>query len=77
VRTLYKEIKFCESVEELTQRIQEASIDKEKDKLQVLYWLKSEKSPAIKAIAKSLGHPRNTVQTWLGKYREEGLETEA
>ena len=25
-------------------------------------------------IAKSLGHHRNTVQTWLSKYREEGLE---
>jgi transposase len=63
-----------ESVEELTQRIKEATTIREKDKLQVLYWLKQEKAPTIKDIAKSLGHHRNTVQTWLSKYREEGLE---
>jgi hypothetical protein len=57
-----------ESAEELTQRIKEATTAREKDKLQVLYWLKQEKAPAIKVIAKSLGHHRNTVQTWLCKY---------
>ncbi|NCQ84766.1 MAG: hypothetical protein GPJ00_09815 [Microcystis aeruginosa W13-18] len=54
-----------ESAEELTQRIKEATTAREKDKVQVLYWLKQEKAPAIKVIAKSLGHHRNTVQTWL------------
>jgi transposase len=63
-----------ESAEELTQRIKEATTAREKDKLQVLYWLKQEKALAIKVIAKSLGHHRNTVQTWLSKYREKGLE---
>jgi hypothetical protein len=63
-----------ESAEELTQRIKEATTAREKDKLQVLYWLKQEKAPAIKVIAKSLGHHRNTVQTWLCKYLEEGNE---
>jgi hypothetical protein len=37
--------------EELTQRSKEASTAKEKDKLQVLYWLKQEKAPAIKVIS--------------------------
>jgi hypothetical protein len=59
-----------ESAEELTQRIKEAITAREKDKLP----LKQEKAPAIKVIAKSLGHHRNTVQTWLCKYLEEGNE---
>jgi len=36
-----------ESAEELTQRLKEATTAKEKDKLQVLYWLKQEKAPAL------------------------------
>ncbi|MGV2387809.1 MAG UNVERIFIED_CONTAM: hypothetical protein LVR29_04150 [Microcystis novacekii LVE1205-3] len=35
-----------ESAEELTQRIKESTTAREKDKLQVLYWLKREKAPA-------------------------------
>ena len=63
-----------ETAEELIQLIKLTTTDKEKDKLQVLYWLKQEKAPAIQTIAKSLGHHRNTVQIWLAKYREQGLE---
>ena len=63
-----------ESAEELTQRLKEATTAREKDKLQVLYWLKQEKAPALKGIAESLGHHRNTVPSWLCKYREQGLE---
>ncbi len=37
-------------------------------------WLKQEKSPSIKAIAKAVGKHRNTVQAWLSKYREGGVE---
>jgi len=39
-----------ESAEELTQRIKEATTAREKDKLQVLYWLKQEKAPALEVI---------------------------
>ncbi|CAO5052740.1 Helix-turn-helix domain-containing protein [Microcystis aeruginosa] len=63
-----------ESAEELTQRLKEATTAREKDKLQVLYWLKQEKAPTLKVIAESLGHHRNTVQSWLCKYREQGLQ---
>ena len=53
-----------ESAEELTQRIKEAITAREKDKLP----LNQEKAPTLKVIATSLGHHRNTVQTWLCKY---------
>ncbi|MCA2686082.1 MAG: hypothetical protein IM504_17390 [Microcystis sp. M038S2] len=59
-----------ESAEELTQRIKEATTPREKDKLP----LNQEKAPTLKVIATSLGHHRNTVQTWLCKYLEEGNE---
>ncbi|MBE8995487.1 IS630 family transposase [Microcystis aeruginosa] len=55
-------------------RLKDATTAREKDKLQVLYWLKQEKAPTLKVIAESLGHDRNTVQSWLCKYREPGLQ---
>ena len=42
--------------------------------MQVLYWLKQDNSTSISAIAKAVGKHRNTVQTWLSKYREGGVE---
>lgn len=63
-----------ESLEDLTERLKEAKTEKEKERLQVLYWLKQEKAPKISAIAKGIGYHRNTVQSWLAKYRAEGLE---
>lgn len=34
---------------------------RDKERLQVLFWLKQEKPPSIGAIAKALGKHRNTV----------------
>jgi hypothetical protein len=43
--------------------------------LQVLYWLKQEHPPTVGAIAQGVGKHRNTtLQTWLLKYREGGIE---
>lgn len=67
-------IEVKESLEELTQQLCQVKTSCAKERLQVLYWLKQEKSPSIKAIAKAVGKHRNTVQTWLSKYREGGVE---
>ena len=62
-----------ESVEEILQRLNQASKPIIKERLQVLYWLKQEKAPSISNIAKSIGRHRGTLQEWLKTYREEGL----
>lgn len=66
-------IEVKESLDELTQQLCQVKTSCAKERLQVLYWLKQEKSPSISAIAKAVGKHRNTVQTWLSKYREGGV----
>jgi transposase len=63
-----------ESLDELTQQLRQADTPTTKERLQVLYWLKQANAPSISAIAKAVGKHRNTVQTWLSKYRDGGVE---
>jgi transposase len=67
-------VEVKESVDELAVRLRQAKTPKEKERLQVLYWLKQDHSPSISAIAKAIGKHRNTLQTWLMEYREHGIE---
>lgn len=67
-------IEVKESLDELVKRLRLADRPTDKERLQVLYWLKQENSPSISAIAQALGKHRNTVQTWLLLYREGGVE---
>ena len=43
-------------------------------KVQAIYWLKSGISPSITHVAQLLGVHRTTVQRWLKKYHNGGLE---
>jgi transposase len=67
-------IQVKESLEELVEQLRQAKNPREKERWQVLYWLKQEKAPTISAIAKAIGKHRNTIQTWLGKYRSGGVQ---
>lgn len=66
-------IEVKESRNELVQQLQQVETPTDKERLQVLYWLKQEKPPSIGAIAKAIGKHRNTVDRWLWKYREGGV----
>ncbi len=66
-------VEIKESLDELVQQLQQVKAPKDKERLQVLYWLKQEHAPSISAIAKAIGKHRNTVGTWLQKYREGGV----
>lgn len=68
-------VQVKESWEELRKRLRQAKTLREKERLQVLYWLKHEPAPKIKASANSLGKHRGTVQSWLSIYREEGIDS--
>ncbi|MBD1939181.1 helix-turn-helix domain-containing protein [Microcoleus sp. FACHB-68] len=63
-----------ESLDELAERLRQAKGPRDKERLQVLYWLKQDNAPSISAIAKAVGKHRNTLQTWLSMYRDGGLE---
>jgi transposase len=67
-------VEVKESLEELAAQLRQAKTLKDKERLQVLYWLKQDKPPSISAIAKATGKHRNTLQTWLLQYRNGGVE---
>lgn len=67
-------VEVKESLEELAAQLQQAKTPKEKERLQVLYWLKQDNPPSISTIAKAIGKHRNTLQTWLMMYRSGGVE---
>ena len=67
-------VEVKESLEALAAQLRQAKTLKDKERLQVLYWLKQDKPPSISAIAKATGKHRNTLQTWLMQYRNGGVE---
>lgn len=66
-------IEVKESLDDLAEQLRHAATPTDKERLQVLYWLKQENAPSISAIAKAVGKHRNTVQTWLSNYRAGGV----
>jgi transposase len=46
-----------------------------KERIQLLYLLKSQKAQTIKQASELLGRHRVTLQDWLSKYRQGGLES--
>jgi len=67
-------IEVQESLEDLAQKLRQATQPIAKERLQVLCWLKQKNAPSISAIAKAIGRHRGTVQQWLSLYRDQGLE---
>jgi transposase len=66
-------IEVNESLEEIREQLRQTQTPREKERWQVLYWLKQEQA-TISVIAKAIGKHRNTVQSWLAKYRIGGME---
>lgn len=67
-------VEIKESLEELAVFLKSAKTPKQKERLQVLYWLKQDNPPSILTVAKAIGKHRNTLQTWLMQYRSGGVE---
>ncbi len=66
-------IDIVETEETLKALLLKAKKVEEKEKVQVLYWLKTKTVDSVSAIAVFLGRHRTTVQRWLTSYRQEGL----
>lgn len=66
-------IEITESEADLKKRLQHAREAIHKEKLQMLWWLKSGQVTQQQEIAKRLGRDKSTVTLWLQKYRRGGL----
>ena len=70
---IYK-IEIAESKGELKKLLKQEKTGSGKERVQVLYLLKSQKVKTVKEVAEMIGRNRVTVQDWLAKYRTGGLE---
>ncbi|MGH7999403.1 MAG: helix-turn-helix domain-containing protein [Brasilonema sp.] len=66
-------IEIVESEEELKKRLQTVNLGNQKEKLQMLWWLKSGQVKEQQEIGKRLARDTSTVTRWLQKYRAGGL----
>ncbi len=67
------EIEITESEEEIKKRLQTANIGSQKEKLHMLWWIKSGQIKEQQEIAKRLAKDTSTVTRWLQKYRAGGI----
>jgi transposase len=66
-------IEITESEEDLKKRLQTARLAEQKEKLQMLWWLKNGQVSEQQEIGKRLGRDTSTITRWLQKYRSGGI----
>jgi transposase len=67
-------IEIRETEEELKTLLLKAKDAHSHEKLQVLYWLKTQTLETVLSAAVRLGKHRTTIQRWLSNYRKGGIE---
>lgn len=67
-------LEITESEAELKKRLQHVREAIQKEKLQMLWWVKSGQLKQQQEIAQRLGRHTSTVTRWLQKYRRGGLQ---
>lgn len=63
-----------ETYEELQHRLQRAVTASSKERLSMLYWLKSGSASTRKQLAQQLGRNEATVYRWLSRYKQGGIK---
>jgi len=66
-------IDIAESEEELKKRLKTVDVVVQKEKLQMLWWIKSGQIKKQQEIGERLAKDTSTVTRWLQKYRRDGL----
>jgi transposase len=69
---IYK-LEISESEEELKEMLDQQKTASDKERVQVLYLLKSKQAETVQAAAHLVGRNRVTVQEWLKEYRQGGI----
>lgn len=67
-------IEITESVDDLKQLLVKQKDTSKRERIQVLYLLKSGQFQQVLDVAEAVGRDRTTVQRWLRKYRSGGLD---
>ena len=67
-------IEIRETEEELKALLRREKDAHRHEKLQVLYWLKTQTVETVLSVAVRLGKHRTTIQRWLSSYRSGGIE---
>jgi transposase len=66
-------LEINESVEYLTKSLKNARSASEKERLQMLWWLKTGQVKQHQELSQRLGRDSSTITSWLQKYRSGGL----
>ena len=69
---VYK-LEISESEEELKEMLGKQKLASDKERVQVLYLLKSKQAETVQVAAQLVGRNLVTVQEWLKEYREGGI----
>jgi transposase len=67
-------VEIKESQEELEKGVKYAAEASSKERLQMLYWLKSGQVTSRRALAERLGRDQATITRWLKKYKDGGYK---
>ena len=67
-------IEIKESQKELEKALKHVIQASSKERLQMLYWLKSGQVTSRQAIAERLGRDQATITRWMRKYKDGGRE---
>lgn len=67
------QITIKESAEALEKQLKHARTASQKERLQMLWWLKTEQVVQHQQLATRLGRDPSTITRWLQKYRQSGL----
>jgi len=70
-RSLHIEIQ--ESAEELKRIMNEQTRSKFRERIQILYWIKTELFNSLQELADHLGRSKSVIFKWLKEYRTHGL----
>lgn len=70
---VYK-LEIQEDEEQLKQLLRQQKTASAKERVQLLYLLKSKQAKTVQDAAQLLGRHRVTVQEWLGRYRSGGID---
>ncbi|MGL5795048.1 MAG: helix-turn-helix domain-containing protein [Waterburya sp.] len=68
-------IKIAESEEQLHQLLRQVKKPQEKERIQVLYWVKTKQAETVNHLSTLIGRHRTTVSRWLSDYRANGIES--
>ncbi|MGL5077244.1 MAG: helix-turn-helix domain-containing protein, partial [Waterburya sp.] len=67
-------IQIAETTTELEKLLELTEFVKVRERIQVIYWIKSDRVKTVTAISLRLGKHETTIFRWLNIYRTQGLK---